>query len=45
MNNNYIYAEIYIEEKDINKDIRIINSFEQCKREYKWKDNKEDKKL
>ena len=42
---NYIVAEIEIKEEDINKDIRIINSFEQCKREYKWKDNKEDKKL
>ena len=33
MNNNYIYAEICIEEKDINKDTRIINSFEQYKKE------------
>jgi len=33
--NNYIMAEIYIKEEDINKDIRIINSFEQYKRESK----------
>ena len=31
-NENYILAEIYIEEKYINKDIRIINSFEEFKR-------------
>ena len=42
--NNYIIAEIEIKEKDINKDIRIINSYEQCKREYKLKDSKEDYK-
>ena len=33
-NNNYIIAEIEIKEADINKDIRIINSYEQCRREY-----------
>ena len=27
-NNNYILAEIYIDYKNINKDIRIINSYE-----------------
>ena len=32
-----------IKNEDINKDIRIINSFEQCKREYKWNDNKDDR--
>ena len=41
---NYIIAEIEIKEEDINKDIRIINSYEQCKREYKWEDDKEDNK-
>ena len=33
MNNNYIIAEIDIIEENINKKIRIINSFEQWKRE------------
>ena len=32
-NNNYIIAEINIKEDDINKDTRIINSYEQYKRE------------
>ena len=40
--NNYIIAEIEIKEEDINKDIRIINSYEQYKREYYWEDNKKD---
>ena len=31
-NKNYILAEINIKEDDINKDIRIINSFEEYKR-------------
>jgi len=30
--NNYIIAEIYIKDNDINKDIRIINSYEEYKR-------------
>ena len=42
--NNYIIAEIEIREEDINENIRIINSFEQCKREKKWEDDKEDYK-
>ena len=52
-NNNYIIAEIEIKENDINKDIRIINSFEQSKREktyidkgtenYKYENEKEIK--
>ena len=42
--NNYIIGEIYIKEENINKNIRIINSFEQCKRDNKWNDNKEDYK-
>ena len=37
-NKNYIIAEIEIKKNDINKDIRIINSYEQYKRE-----NKNDK--
>ena len=32
-NKNYIIAEIYINDENINKDIRIINSYEQYKRE------------
>ena len=40
---NYIKAEIEIKENAI-KNIRIINSFEECKREKKWKDNKDDYK-
>ena len=35
-NTSYINAEIYITEKDINKDIRIINSFENAKKEDVW---------
>ena len=42
--NNYIIAEIDIKDNYINKDIRIINSFEQYKREYEWKDEKDDYK-
>ncbi len=42
---NYILAEINIEEKDINKDIRIINTFEECKRINKWKDKEDDDKF
>ena len=33
-NKNYIIAELYINDKNINENIRIINSFEQVKREY-----------
>ena len=44
-NDNYIIAEIYIEEEDINKDVRIINSFEQAKIEFKWGDNENDNKF
>ena len=33
-NDNFILAEIDIKENDINKDIRIINSFEEVKRSY-----------
>ena len=31
--NNYIIGEINIKEEEVNKDIRIINSYEQTKRE------------
>ena len=37
--NNIIIGEIYIKKEDINKDIKIINSFENAKRENKWVDN------
>ena len=42
MHNNYIIAEIKIKEEDINKDIRIIKSFEQYKREYYWRNYEND---
>ena len=40
-NNNIIIAEIEIKEDNINKNIRIINSFEQYKIEREY-DNEED---
>ena len=53
MDKNYIIGEIEIQEKDINKDMRIINTFEQTKREnnrwgykeddYKYENEKEIK--
>ena len=43
-NKNYILAEIYIEEKYINKDIRIINSFEEYKRINNLDDEEDDYK-
>ena len=43
MNNiNYIFGEIYIEANEINNNIRIINSFEQDKREYKRNERSDD---
>ena len=42
--NNYIIAELYVKEEDINKDIRIINSFEQSKRKKKREDKEDDYK-
>ena len=33
---NYIISELYIKEEDINKDIKIINSYEQYKNEKKF---------
>jgi len=32
INNNYIIAEVYIKEEDINKEIRIVNSYEESLR-------------
>ena len=40
--NNKIIGEIYIKKRDINKDIRIINSYENVKREKKRKDEDDD---
>ena len=40
--NNIIIGEIYIKKEDINKDIRIINSFENAKREEEWEDRDDD---
>ena len=44
IDNNYIIAEIYIKKSDINKDIRIINSFENFKRENECEDEEDDYK-
>ena len=41
---NYIIGEIEIKEEDINKDIRILNSFEEVKRNEEWKDKEDDYK-
>ena len=41
INNNYIIGEIYIKEDDINKDIRIINSFEEHQRKRSLKNKKD----
>ena len=43
-NKNYILAEINIEEKYINEDIRIINSFEEYKRINNLNDKEDDYK-
>ncbi len=43
-NKNYILGVINIEKKDINKDIRIIKTFEECKRIKKGKDEEDDYK-
>ena len=45
-NKNFIIGEICINKDNINKDIRIINSFENYKRENKWlrKDEEDDYK-
>ena len=34
INNNYIIAELNIEKEDVNKDIRIINSYDECIRKF-----------
>ena len=33
-NNNYIIAEVYIDSQNINKDIKIINSYEEGMRNF-----------
>ena len=40
--NNYIIAEINIREEDVNKKIRIINSFEEYKRNHSFYENEEE---
>ena len=40
--NNYIIGEIRINSYEINKDILIINSFENAKRKRKWEDSKDE---
>ena len=40
--NNYIIAEIEIKDRDINKDIRIINSYEEQYRKWKIKEIKKE---
>ena len=39
-NNNIIIGQIEIKDEDVNKDIRIINSFEECKKIKKFPDDK-----
>ena len=41
---NYINVEIEIKEEDKNKKIRIINSFEQVKKQNNWDDEDDDYK-
>ncbi len=43
-NENCIFAEITINEKNVNKEIRIINTFEESKREHNWPDKEDDYK-
>ena len=43
-NKNYILAEINIEKDDINKNIRILNSFESYKRINEIEDEEDDYK-
>ena len=43
--NIIIIAEINIKEEDINKEIRIINSYEESFREYKWEFDKKNIKV
>ena len=44
MDDKYIIAEINIGEYEIGKNIRIINSFEEVKREEEWDDEEDDYK-
>ena len=41
-NNNYIIAELYIKDEDINKEIQIINSYENDKRSWHLEIEKEE---
>ena len=41
---NWIIGEIYIDKDNINKDVRIINSYENFKSENDYEDGKEDYK-
>ena len=43
-NDNYIIGEIYIKDEDINKKIRIINSYEEARRENSSIEYKEELK-
>ena len=45
MGGNYIIAEINIGEDKIDEDIRIMNSFEEAKRENEWMDREDDYKF
>jgi len=40
--NNYIIAELEINQDNLNENIRILNSFEQCKKEEEWEDEDDD---
>ena len=40
---NIIIGEIYIDEENVGKDIQIINSFENVKREKNWEDKDDDR--
>ena len=42
LNKNIIISEIYINKIDVSRDIQIINSYENEKREYKWKVSKDE---
>ena len=43
--NNFIISEIIINDSNKNKYIRIINSFEQAKKENEWNNDKDDNKF
>ena len=44
MENNYIISELYITKAKRHKRVRIINSFENCKKERGWNDKEADYK-